>query len=113
MPSRSLRPCTYPGCDTLVTGGRCADHSTKAVERNPEVKSLYNSRQWRMIREMELMLNPWCVCCMAKGYHVEATEVHHKVPHRGDRVKFFEGPFECLCKSCHSSETAKEVGWHD
>ena len=29
------------------------------------------------------------------------TIVHHIVPYRGDRAKFFSGPFTSLCKDCH------------
>lgn len=112
MPRRSQRPCAWPGCTTLVPSGRCSVHSAKAVPRDPDVKSLYNSRKWQAIRSMELMLNPWCVHCLRNNYHVPATEVHHVIPHHGDPVAFYAGPFECLCKPCHSAETAKELGWH-
>jgi hypothetical protein len=40
-----------------------------------------------------------------------ATECDHIQPHRGDPVKFYSGPFQSLCKSCHSKKTDQEIGW--
>lgn len=31
------------------------------------------------------------------------TDAHHRVPHRGDPVLFWEGELESLCKPCHDS----------
>lgn len=114
MPSQSLHECTYPGCHQLVRGSaRCAKHSAKTVERDPVVKKLYNSAQWKSIRVRQLAEHPWCAHCLVKGLHVPATEVHHLERHKGNPVLFYAGPFESLCKPCHSAETAREVGWHE
>jgi 5-methylcytosine-specific restriction enzyme A len=38
-----------------------------------------------------------------------ATVVHHADGgHGGDEVKFWSGPFECLCKPHHDSEGQRE-----
>ncbi len=113
MPYQSLRKCTYPGCNVLVHSGRCAAHSTgKQVERDPDVKRLYNSPQWRAMRAAQLAREPWCADCLADNRHVVATEVDHKQSHHGDPDLFFdETNLQSLCKSHHSSKTAKEV-WH-
>ncbi len=112
MPYQSLRQCTYPGCYVLVKSGRCATHTEQGTIRDPEVKKLYNSKRWQTIRVAQLSNFPWCAHCMNEGKHVIASEVHHIERHQGDPDKFFNGPFESLCKPCHSAETAKEVGWH-
>jgi 5-methylcytosine-specific restriction protein A len=112
MPYSSLRPCTYPGCNVLVKAGRCAAHSTKKVERDPEVRRLYNTPQWRSLRAAHLAKYPWCVDCLNDHVHTFATDVDHIKRHDGDQVLFFdETNLQSLCKSHHSSKTAREV-WH-
>ena len=108
MPTRAMRPCTYPGCNVLVAKGRCAAHSAR-IERDSSVKKLYNNQQWQSIRRRQLTEHPWCADCLGDGRHVLATEVDHVEPHRGDAEKFFAGPFTSLCKSHHSHKTAMEV----
>lgn len=112
MPSAALRPCTWPGCDTLVSAGRCDLHSPVKPEKDPSVKKLYNSKQWQSLRRIQLAEFPWCADCLTEGKHVPATEVDHVERHQGDPVKFFAGPFQSLCKPHHSKKTANEV-WHE
>lgn len=112
MPYSSLRKCTYPGCSVLVHSGRCVAHSTKRIVRDPAIKKLYNSPQWRSMRAAQLANHPWCSHCEERGALVMATEVDHKKPHHGDPVLFFDPDnLDSLCKPHHSSKTAEEV-WH-
>ena len=112
MPYQSLRECTYPGCNVLVGSGRCVAHSAKCVERDPDVKRLYSSPQWRAIRATQLAKEPWCAECLKRGEYVFAAEVDHIEPHKGDPELFFdENNLQSLCKPDHSRKTAKEV-WH-
>lgn len=39
-----------------------------------------------------------------------ATDVDHIEPHRGDRLKFWHGDLQSLCKACHGRKTAKDNG---
>jgi 5-methylcytosine-specific restriction enzyme A len=112
MPSRSLRPCSHPGCTTLVASGRCAKHTIKDANHIPERQRLYD-RKWRRIRAAHLSSQPWCERCLVEGIYTPATDVHHLERHEGDPEKFYNGILESLCKTHHSSETAKEVGWHE
>ena len=108
-----MRKCTYPGCNVLVRAGRCAAHSTGRIERDPEVKRLYNSPRWRVMRVAQLTKDPWCAGCLEVSEYVLATDVDHVKPHSGDPVLFFdEFNLQSLCKPHHSSKTAKEV-WHN
>lgn len=109
MPRAALRPCTYPRCNTLVSGGRCDLHSLKNVKRDPAVKRLYNSKQWLSIRVTQLSSYPWCADCLKKNNYIPATEVDHIERHNGDPIKFFKGPFQSLCTSCHSRKTVNEI----
>lgn len=42
--------------------------------------------------------------CRADGIIKEATVCDHIEPHKGDLVKFWNGPFQSLCKLCHDSK---------
>lgn len=64
-------------------------------------RNLYKTARWRQIREAQLTLHPFCQPCQAKGKLTRAEVVHHTLPHRGDPVLFFNGPFEPACKPCH------------
>ncbi|MAT45355.1 MAG: HNH endonuclease [Anaerolineaceae bacterium] len=110
MPSRTLKPCTYPGCDQLVKSGRCEAHQQpRVIQRDPERQRLYG-RKWQKRRAAHLAKHPWCELCLADGIYTPATDVHHTIPHRGDVKLFWSSPLESLCHSCHSRETVREGG---
>ena len=114
MPYASLRECTYPSCHVLVKGGRCAAHITKEhVQRDTDVKRLYNSPRWQAMRKSQLTKEPWCVDCLSKlAKYVFATDADHIVRHNGNPKLFFdETNLQSLCHYHHSSKTAGEV-WH-
>lgn len=113
MPFSAARPCSYPGCNTLVRGGsRCSVHKADtSFQRDPRMQALYNTGRWRVIRKAQLAREPWCKAHLEKGEYVPATDVDHIERHGGDPEKFFNGPFQSLCHACHSSKTAEEVGW--
>jgi 5-methylcytosine-specific restriction protein A len=69
----------------------------------------YNNAPWRRLRLAFLHANPLCASCERKGFLVEATEVHHKLPvaSNPDVMMSWEH-LEALCKSCHSSITGRE-----
>jgi 5-methylcytosine-specific restriction protein A len=108
MPNKPLKPCKYPGCPELVPSGYCAAHaSTKAYDRDPEKQRLYG-RAWQKRRIAHLAEHPWCEDCLGNGIYTEATDVHHVIPHRGDKRIFWSSPLQSLCHACHSSRTASE-----
>ncbi len=113
MPSRPPHPCSYHGCTNLVTTSRCADHQRPEVDvyhHDKAIKQLYNSNQWARIRTNQLTKEPWCAICLQKNMRTFATDVDHITPHRGDSARFFDGPFQSLCHSCHTKKTNEERG---
>jgi 5-methylcytosine-specific restriction protein A len=114
MPKAALRPCAHPGCTELVRSARCARHARQQYRthnryyRDPAVQKMYNSKRWKKIRKEHLEAYPYCANHLRQGVYVLATQVHHKVPHEGDPIKFFEGELESLCDGCHTAETNKE-----
>ncbi len=110
---RNVKPCKQPGCPNLITEGTlCKVHQQKLDKqrRIKRGKRLLDSHAWRKARAGYLAKHPLCEDCKAAGKTVLATEVHHKVRHHNNPVIFWDSSiWTGLCKSCHSSHTAKEV----
>lgn len=61
-------------------------------------RAWYRSPEWKKIRAEVLKRQPICnICRKAKS-----DTVDHVRKHGGDRVKFFAGPFQGVCASCHN-----------
>jgi 5-methylcytosine-specific restriction enzyme A len=67
-------------------------------------RSWYKSAKWKRIRKAQLEREPLCVFHQRRGETVAATVCDHVKPHRGDRERFFAGPFQSLCKPCHDGD---------
>ncbi|CAB3924930.1 HNH endonuclease [Achromobacter ruhlandii] len=64
----------------------------------------YKTWRWQKLRERHLRANPLCVMCQAEGRVTEAKVCDHIEPHKGDPEKFWNGPFQSLCKAHHDSD---------
>lgn len=54
------------------------------------------------MRAYLLAQQPLCEICLDQEIVEVATVVHHRDGgHKGDIAKFWDGPFQCLCKPCH------------
>ena len=62
----------------------------------------YKSTAWQKTRAVQLAHSPLCEQCISIGMVTQATQVHHVEAHKGDYVKFLDGPFSSLCVKCHS-----------
>ena len=112
MPWSTPKACSYPGCNQLVSTGRCADHPrVETFVRDADVQKLYD-RRWRQRRRTQLAQHPWCEDCLRANIYVPAVDVHHKERHNGNIEIFLTSPLESLCHVCHSRKTAKEVWVH-
>ena len=70
---------------------------------HPHAK-LYNSRQWRKLRALQLAEHPLCRMHAELGQVVAATVVDHIKPHKGDMDLFLDGGnLQSLCKQCHDA----------
>lgn len=77
-----------------------SQYSIGLIER----KKLYASAQWRDLRAKMLRKYPACMRCGAP-----ATVLDHALGHGpGWRQRFWRGPFQSLCQSCHSTKTTTE-----
>jgi len=77
------------------------------MKRN-EYKHLYQTTQWRKIRNNFLLGNPLCVMCRQDGMFTPATVCDHIQPHKGNLELFYNGPFQALCKLHHDSTKARQ-----
>lgn len=81
------------------------------MKQSGEFSHWYTHSRWRTLRKWQLWKHPLCVFCEQKGRYELATICDHVTPHKGDRVKFWKGPFQSLCKPCHdSTKKAMEAG---
>jgi len=111
MPISAPHPCSHPGCPVLLGRGqaRCATHERAAQafrRQNDTSQALYNTSKWRAFSKAWLAGHPLCAECARAGRVTAATDCDHVEPHRGDLTKFWGGPFQSLCASCHSRKTA-------
>jgi 5-methylcytosine-specific restriction enzyme A len=113
MPEAPLAPCRAPGCAVI---GPCPQHDVARgrLERQakPAWSSWYHIARWRHpvwgLRTRALAQSPLCVLCSRTGNIVEATEVDHIVPHRGDPALFWSLlNVQPLCKRHHDEKTAR------
>ncbi len=109
------KACSWPNCGELTDGGRCPKHRAKVAQevdarRGTSAERGYGAR-WQRVRDAYLKAHPLCVECEKLGRMVQAEEVDHIKPHRGDQVLMWdEKNFQSLCASHHSKKTAQEDG---
>jgi 5-methylcytosine-specific restriction endonuclease McrA len=69
----------------------------------PWRKYWYSSRHWRRRRAHQLLCEPLCKMCLARGVTTPATIADHVVSHGGDWNAFILGELQSLCEPCHNS----------
>ena len=63
---------------------------------------LYDNRQWKALRRNQLTREPLCKRGSDRGTITPATIAHHKIPHKGNWVLFFDASnLASSCKPCH------------
>src|SRR5215471_504796 len=71
----------------------------------------HNRRWYNGRRRHQLLAEPFCEMCLARGQITSATIVDHVEPHGGDWNKFWLGKLQSLCKSCHDGDKRRaEMG---
>jgi len=87
-----------------------AERERSSPSRTHPGRKLYASQRWKDLRAVQLAQHPLCAECERQGRVTPATVCDHIEPHKWDLYKFWAGPFQSLCTSCHSAKTAKEPG---
>ena len=110
MPQKPLSACKYQYCDQRTPETYCEkhkgiQHKAYDAQRGSSSERGYDAR-WQKIRRLYLQTQPLCEDCLARGRTTAASEVHHVIPLR-DGGSHAEENLRALCKSCHSTRTAK------
>jgi len=113
MPYKPKRPCAYTGCGRLAVSEQyCAEHKKQMDkqynqhQRDPDSNKRYG-RSWKRIRDRYIKAHPLCEECEKQGRLTPAKEIHHILPLSKGGGNNQENLMS-LCKSCHSSITARD-----
>lgn len=82
-------------------------HQAQETARGKTAQRGYGAK-WQAARAAYLAKHPLCVQCEKEGKVKLATDLDHKIPHRGNMALFwdFENNVQGLCASHHSRKTA-------
>lgn len=79
------------------------------MSQKQDKQRIYNSREWRRLRNQKREANPLCELCLENGKVVPVQVIHHKTPietaHNYEDMKslaFNWGNLQSLCFKCHS-----------
>ena len=84
----------------------CDNHKKKETRKSSYERGYNNA--WRSARMHYLKHNPLCYDCKQNNIYTGATEVHHILKASEHPTLFYDDElWMSLCKSCHSSRTAR------
>lgn len=113
-PRKPKKPCRYPGCKELTDERYCTEHKQlmdkqyRQNERDLEAEKFYQSKEWRNLRRVKLNINPLCEECFRHNRYAMAEVVDHIIPIKYGGARLDITNLQSLCKSCHSSKSARE-----
>lgn len=77
-------------------------------ERNSGISNIYNSKQWKDLRNLYLLEHPLCEKCLKLGKVSATEEIHHirKISSGRNEAEMKEIAYDyvnlmALCKECH------------
>lgn len=123
-----MKVCNVPGCPTLTTHGKCADHAKQADRsRGTATQRGYTGRAHQAFRDAVLLRDPLCQCTSECQHHLGQTECLHlstvadhwptskRDLEQSGRDSNDPTAGRGLCKPCHDRETAlnQPGGWND
>ena len=82
----------------------------RALDDRPSSARRGYDARWQRLRNWFLADHPLCRLCAKHGLTTPAREVDHVVPIRRGGARLEVSNLQALCKSCHSSKTARERG---
>lgn len=105
---RSKKPCSYPGCRTLVAdgGSRCEVHRVTWAKGPNEPKRM-KGRALQEARERLFRGHPLCAECERQG-RVRAAVVRDHIVPMGEGGEDTDDNTQGLCHRCHDEKTEAE-----
>lgn len=106
--------CSQLGCTNIRSklNTYCVEHGGKNTIDTDERKaftSMYQTAQWKQLRQIQLSKQPLCESCMTKGKVSHANHVDHVFPWaKINKSAFYNNLFQSLCHECHSDKTVQE-----
>lgn len=80
-----------------------------ADRRRPGRHARGYTNEWARASRAFLDEHPLCGRCLARGRRAASVVTDHRIPHRGDPVRFWDrSNWQALCKRCHDRKTATE-----
>lgn len=77
-------------------------------DRAQEWNRWYKLARWVKLRKAQLQAEPICRYCRQQGRRTPATVCDHVERHNGNPDKFWNGPFQSLCKTHHDATKQAE-----
>lgn len=82
---------------------------SRREQRRKERQAIYNTKEWKALRQVVLMEHPVCEDCLKEGKTTLASEVHHiksfmrfaKDDPRRIQYAFDKNNCVALCRTCH------------
>jgi 5-methylcytosine-specific restriction enzyme A len=106
-----MKYCDFNGCPNRLAKGRyCEEHrgTKKPIKKSlydTSNKQLYNSKEWKAIRQFVYEREKGCCQRCGKFVFGKQAQVHHKVPVKADAsLKLEPDNLKLLCPKCHSIE---------
>ena len=106
--------CSQLGCTNIRSklNTYCVDHGGKNTIDTDDRKaftSMYQTAQWRTLRQVQLSKQPLCESCIKNGKVVQANHVDHLFAwNKIGKQAFYNNVFQSLCTNCHSHKSAQE-----
>ena len=80
------------------------------ADRRAKRQKLYHSVTWRRLRAVQLQKQPLCVMCEQQGKITPASVCDHvDCMWPATLEGLTRGPFQSLCKQCHSDKSFEDV----
>lgn len=116
MPLACPKPCSEPGCRTLVVGGgtRCQDHKARRGSFGDRTRGSRHERgygaAWDRLRVQVLRRDAGiCQHCLRESGAVhQGTEVDHRVPKAQGGTDDLDN-LQTICKAAHRAKTQAET----
>ena len=120
MPTTPTYPlCHELGCKNISSkfnrfciehGGRDAQvYNPKYNANRKHFNKKYNTKQWEVLRQIQLSKQPLCIACQSEGIIVPALVVDHLFPwSQISEQAFYINRFQSLCATHHATKTQLE-----